>query len=1073
MINGDKFNFHQVNWHTPSENTIDGKSFAMEAHFVHQLNDANLVSGNHRSAVIALLYEMGNASTCNTFLNRFWAQFPPATTTTEVNKVFTGDNTLLNFNDKLKVELSLGYYHWMGSLTAPPCTEGVSWNLLKKTEKVCPAQVATLQGALSSSQAGITFNNRVTQPLYHRTVTEMSSTVPATRIASTTTAQWTAAIAMASRQRMLSQRIPKEFLFLSMNLGAATNKANCIKHINLFENSLRSMMEGSADGTIAPVPLQRILDAFYQVQYKWLFMKQNLMSAINDIYTSPRKKLILEALYTQNMEVFSASATAVGAYTDGAKAAGQPTAGLVVDVAGRQRALSQRMAKEALFIGANIFKEATLDIMSTTMSLFEESHRDIVRGVGSLPDMPILSDVCTLAKMKAVNGIWNNMQPYVSEIIDNYEANEAGLLQIMALNVPLLVTMNEAVGMYTAGQGNVVCDIAVTIDAQGWIKSLAEIGKQRVATQQSLTFFFRLVKGVQATESRTALTTTMAEGSEAMRNAVEGSSYLQIPSAPTQAFSDAILHAEKYWAKTTSHIAKDLLQSDLSKVDVTKTMYYADIVAGEMDVIAQMFVQATMTRFPTLRILVAEISWRQRILVEQMFKATILVSLSTNVATNTANFATVVTAFEASHQELLVGRVAQTDVRPTASSNDALSVRSIFPERGFVSTTDACTLTLMANVLAQFDVLKGHLNVMITGTILPEEQVSALTTAVSALSHLSITSLEAVDQFSSLQLTADVCKTKLASTEWQSGIQNSGKAAQMVREGQRNLYLLASGLAATWMSDAQAALTTHLQYITDDVEAPTLVTAVDAFKNGWFEMGQSDVERAFNLKTAYITQNPHPVGSKLNLDFAPGPEAYHAAHKKYHAIYRDILNARDYHDIFIFDTLGNLVYSVHKEPDFATNFVLEGEGQWKFSGLGEAFRNATLDPGNVKVVNWAPYGPSGGAMSSFLAKAIVGEAGQVVGVYSTQMPPSSKPIDCKLLLAQATLELDKLVSDLKFGVPSDSLAPPPTQAIAEGIYVLANEWKNSRVLFTGETTVEAAEALRVNGAQFLCCGYAH
>ena len=34
MISGDKFNFYQIHWHTPSENTIDGASFGMEAHFV-------------------------------------------------------------------------------------------------------------------------------------------------------------------------------------------------------------------------------------------------------------------------------------------------------------------------------------------------------------------------------------------------------------------------------------------------------------------------------------------------------------------------------------------------------------------------------------------------------------------------------------------------------------------------------------------------------------------------------------------------------------------------------------------------------------------------------------------------------------------------------------------------------------------------------------------------------------------------------------------------------------------------------------------------------------------------------
>jgi hypothetical protein len=290
----------------------------------------------------------------------------------------------------------------------------VSWNLLSNKEKVCPAQVATLTSALSSSQAGIPFNNRVTQPLNHRVVTEMGAEVPATRVAATTSAQWMAAMVMAARQQMLSQRIAKEFLFVASNLGKTENEAKCIQHITLFENNLRSLIEGSADGTIPQAPSQRILVAFQQVQYLWVIMKTNLMSSMANIYTSPRKTAVLEGLYIHNFAVLTASATAVAVYGDDASAAGQPTQGLVVDVAGRQRMLTQKMSKEALFIGNNIHTSASLDKLSETTSLFEDSHRDIVRGVGSLPDMPQLADVCTLSQMKTVNGIWNNMQPFIS-----------------------------------------------------------------------------------------------------------------------------------------------------------------------------------------------------------------------------------------------------------------------------------------------------------------------------------------------------------------------------------------------------------------------------------------------------------------------------------------------------------------------------------------------------------------------------------------------------------------------------------------------------------------------------------
>jgi carbonic anhydrase len=166
MINGQKYNFYQVHWHTPSENTIDGQEFPLEAHFVHQLDDTALVGGYHRLAVIGLLYELHPQDECNAFLEYFWDDF----TTAKGNADY--DGSALDFNTKLSAALAQGYYHWYGSLTTPPCTEGVSWNLLKVKETVCQAQVDKLKAALGATQSGIQFNNRVPQPLNHRVVSD-------------------------------------------------------------------------------------------------------------------------------------------------------------------------------------------------------------------------------------------------------------------------------------------------------------------------------------------------------------------------------------------------------------------------------------------------------------------------------------------------------------------------------------------------------------------------------------------------------------------------------------------------------------------------------------------------------------------------------------------------------------------------------------------------------------------------------------------------------------------------------------------------------------------------------------
>ncbi|CAK9033609.1 unnamed protein product, partial [Durusdinium trenchii] len=186
-------------------------------------------------------------------------------------------------------------------------------------------------------------------------------------------------------------------------------------------------------------------------------------------------------------------------------------------------------------------------------------------------------------------------------------------------------------------------------------------------------------------------------------------------------------------------------------------------------------------------------------------------------------------------------------------------------------------------------------------------------------------------------------------------------------------------------------LNNHLGFIAAEAASPVLVDAFLAFKRGWDEFRPSDELRMQDLQIAYIYGNPNAVGSKDNLDFAQGDEYYHQAHKQFHPTYRAILYERNYYDIFIFDLQGNLIYSVYKELDYATNFLANGAGEWKDSGLGEAFRAAVVNPDIINIIDWKPYGPSYGALASFLSTGIK-QDGQLIGVFCTQMPPESKPV---------------------------------------------------------------------------------
>lgn len=156
------------------------------------------------------------------------------------------------------------------------------------------------------------------------------------------------------------------------------------------------------------------------------------------------------------------------------------------------------------------------------------------------------------------------------------------------------------------------------------------------------------------------------------------------------------------------------------------------------------------------------------------------------------------------------------------------------------------------------------------------------------------------------------------------------------------------------------------------------------FDSGWQAFGKSNVARV-KLQKFYIVENPHPTGSKEELDAANDGSSYSAAHKKYHPWFRHFLRQKDYYDIFLFNTNGDLIYSVFKELDYATNLK---SGKYKDTDLGNAFRAgmASQDADHQTFFDFKPYAPSHGAPASFISQAIMNDEGSVVGVLVFQMP---------------------------------------------------------------------------------------
>ena len=146
-----------------------------------------------------------------------------------------------------------------------------------------------------------------------------------------------------------------------------------------------------------------------------------------------------------------------------------------------------------------------------------------------------------------------------------------------------------------------------------------------------------------------------------------------------------------------------------------------------------------------------------------------------------------------------------------------------------------------------------------------------------------------------------------------------------------------------------------------------------------------------SLQARYISQNPHPLGSKHNLDASPDRSTYSNQHKIYHPQFRNVLEQFGYYDIFIVHPkTGDIIYSVFKELDFATSLI---DGPYAESGIGEAYRAAAAatEPGFIYITDFAPYTPSYEDPAAFIASPLFSEPNmfrgpEIIGVIIFQIP---------------------------------------------------------------------------------------
>lgn len=140
---GQEYQLLQFHFHTPSEHKVEGQAHAMEAHFVHKNDQGQL-------AVVGVIINPGKE---NAALKAVWDSMPKQAKEAEVAGAAISASDIL--------PPGKNYQHYIGSLTTPPCSEGVRWIVLNEPIEMSQAQI-------DAFKAIFPHNARPVQPMQDR-----------------------------------------------------------------------------------------------------------------------------------------------------------------------------------------------------------------------------------------------------------------------------------------------------------------------------------------------------------------------------------------------------------------------------------------------------------------------------------------------------------------------------------------------------------------------------------------------------------------------------------------------------------------------------------------------------------------------------------------------------------------------------------------------------------------------------------------------------------------------------------------------------------------------------------------
>jgi len=294
-------------------------------------------------------------------------------------------------------------------------------------------------------------------------------------------------IDLSGKQRMLTQKMSKEALLIKVDIDKKINAEKLKKTSMLFDKTLKGLERGDKSLGLTPTDNKKIQNKLKEVEKLWNPFYKN----IKDIYSLKSKSdKPFKYINSHNLELLKTMNEAVYMYAAlGSRGGSKLKMATDINLAGKQRMLTQKIAKDLLLYQAQIEPKKALKSLAHSISLFDKTLKGLYEG-----DVDLKLVGTKLPKIRKqldiVKSVWKEAKPLIPKAIKNRDDKELTKKVIAKLD-KTKVEMNKAVILYTLSVNRVKQVMKLNSIINGFMakketgKHLINLaGKQRMLTQR-------------------------------------------------------------------------------------------------------------------------------------------------------------------------------------------------------------------------------------------------------------------------------------------------------------------------------------------------------------------------------------------------------------------------------------------------------------------------------------------------------------------------------------------------------------------------------------------------------------